>query len=192
MLWCLCFRMFLVRNLPNVEYLDDLKVTDDLRALANTNDDNRANRFHINFHKAYPSLPNMQTIWKCDTMTRRSVSKHGNSCENLNLMRKSSHHYSWIQFNSSELSRFCHEIHVKHITCQLKCYSEVFVKMNDYCFVLWRNCALPETVLRAAGVGMSFHVLFWRAYCEFLNHMHGYICRGNINANSFNILRSLK
>lgn len=86
--------MCVIRSLPNVEYLDDLKVTDDLRALAHGHDDKKINHFHINFRKAYPSLPNMQTIWKYDTKAKRSISKHGNSFENLNLMLKSCHHYN--------------------------------------------------------------------------------------------------
>lgn len=89
--------MYVIRNLPNVEYLDDIKVTNDLRALANADDDDNSktsNHFHINFRKTYPSLPNMQTIWKYDTQTKRSISKHRNSFENLNLMLKSRHHYN--------------------------------------------------------------------------------------------------
>lgn len=87
--------MDVIRRLPNVEYLDDIKVTTDLRALANAHDDNnKTNHFHINFRKQYPSLPNMQTIWKYDTKTKQSISKHGNSFENLHLVLKSSHHYN--------------------------------------------------------------------------------------------------
>lgn len=78
--------MYVIRNLPNLEHLDDIKITDDLRALATAHDSSNSNHVNIYFRKTYPSVPNMQTIWKYDTKINQSFSKHGISFENLNLM----------------------------------------------------------------------------------------------------------
>lgn len=83
--------MYVIRNLSNLEHLDDIKITDDLRALANADDCN-TNHVNIYFRKTYPSVPNIQTIWKYDTKTNRSISKHGISYENLDSL--TNHYYN--------------------------------------------------------------------------------------------------
>lgn len=90
-------RIYVMRYLPNLECLDDIKITDDLRDIVKAHD-SKTNQINLNFSKIYPSTPNLKTIWRYDTKTQRSISIQGNIFENLNQMFNSNRHYNWIEF----------------------------------------------------------------------------------------------
>lgn len=54
--------MNVMRNLPNLEYLDDKKITDDLRHIAKVYASSHFNYTNTDFRKAHPKIANMQTI----------------------------------------------------------------------------------------------------------------------------------
>lgn len=78
--------MFVIRICPNLDYLDDMKITDGQRALARAYVNARAlNGSPNNIRSEFSSTPNLLTIWKYDARTRRHHTKHGNVVPKLVL-----------------------------------------------------------------------------------------------------------
>lgn len=81
--------MHVIRALPNLDYLDDIKITAGQRAMARAHVNARAlNGSTINFRAEFSSTPNLLAIRKYDTKSRRQSAKHGNAIPKLMLDSK--------------------------------------------------------------------------------------------------------